>query len=231
MLPVGCWFWWLPLQRVLTVASPKSPIFTVPSSVRNMLFVFKSLKWQLLENKVRSPKSKALSRQDMNLRYTGHSIAPIQLATKQASDGRTFIRIYAAHHYTRPLTPTQQTRSCKGMLRLKSLWQRARVTSTSTFHHMKEKRTLRPIRQAASFFSSFCKEFCTHFKCPHNSMWTQLMHDANMDEKHSCNRPHTKMPANQVPFEMNVREKIYTAQLSATKTFYGTVACSAKDLK
>ena len=43
MDPVGCWNWCEPLQRVFTVARPKSPIFTaVMSSVRKMLFDFRS---------------------------------------------------------------------------------------------------------------------------------------------------------------------------------------------
>ena len=36
MEPVGCWNWCDPLHRTLTVASPKSPIFTVRLSVRKM---------------------------------------------------------------------------------------------------------------------------------------------------------------------------------------------------
>ena len=36
MEPVGCWNWCDPLHRTLTVANPKSPIFTVRLSVRKM---------------------------------------------------------------------------------------------------------------------------------------------------------------------------------------------------
>ena len=43
MEPEGCSSWWEPLQRVLTVASPKSPILTaVRSSVKKMLFDLRS---------------------------------------------------------------------------------------------------------------------------------------------------------------------------------------------
>ena len=42
MEPVGCTNWWDPLHLVFTVAKPKSPIFTVSSSDRNMLLDFMS---------------------------------------------------------------------------------------------------------------------------------------------------------------------------------------------